>query len=211
LFQVNVAQEPGAYSGHAVTTSEPTMRSTHPSSDRPAATTSRDGFDVLDACHRQTLAMLDQLTTLVSRLETGGGADAQARAMAKEIVQFFSTTARQHHEDEERHVFPKLVTNAESQIVQAVLRLQQDHNWLEEDWMELSPHLDAIASGQSWYDLDLLREGVEIFAALSHEHVALEEACIYPQARERLGRGERLKMGREMHARRRAQREARSS
>lgn len=183
------------------------MRSAQSASKRPAAKASRDGFDVLDACHRQTLAMLDQLDALVTRLASGGP-DAQARTMAKEIVQFFSTTARQHHEDEERHVFPKLATHADPQVVQAVLRLQQDHNWLEEDWMELSPHLDAIAGGQSWYDPDVLREGVEVFSALSHDHVALEEACIYPQARARLADGERLEMGREMAARRRAQRAA---
>jgi hemerythrin-like domain-containing protein len=181
----------------------------HHPSERPAATTSRDGFGILDACHQQTLAMLDQLAALVSRLDSVGP-DAKARAMAKEIDAFFSTTARTHHVDEERHIFPKLALCDDPQIVQAVLRLQQDHNWLEEDWMEISPHIAAIANGQSWFDPDVLRAGAEVFISLSRDHVALEEACIYPQARQRLGRVERLEMGREMAARRRAQREARS-
>jgi hypothetical protein len=43
-------------------------------------------FDVLDACHRQAVAMLARLSDLVS----------------EEIIWFFSQTARQHHEDEER-------------------------------------------------------------------------------------------------------------
>lgn len=128
--------------------------------------------------------------------------------MAAEIVHFFSTTARQHHEDEERHVFPKLMASGDPEIVLAVLRLQQDHGWLQEDWMELSPQLDAVAAGQSWHDLDALREGVEVFIALSHDHIALEESCIYPQARARLRASERREMEREMAARRRAQREA---
>ena len=68
--------------------------------------------------------------------------------------------------------------------------------------MELSPHLDAIAGGQSWYDVDLLREGTEVFTALSRDHIALEEACIYPEARARLGDRERREMDREMAARR---------
>lgn len=180
------------------------------SSDRSTAVVSRDGFDVLDVCHRQTLAMLDQLTALVSHLESIGP-DEQARAMAKQIVQFFSTTARQHHEDEERHIFPKLAIGGDPDTVQALLRLQQDHNWLEEDWMEISPQVDAVANGQSWYDPDVLREAVEVFVALSRDHIALEEGYIYPQAREQLGRQERVEMGREMSARRRAQRAARSS
>jgi hypothetical protein len=94
-------------------------------------------------------------------------------------------------------------------VVQAVLRLQQDHNWIEEDWMELSAHLEALAAGQSWWDPALLREGSDVFIALLHDHVALEEACIYPEARARMQLAERQTMGREMAARRRARRAAR--
>ena len=60
-------------------------------------------------------------------------------------------------------------------------------------------------------DLDTLREGVEIFAALSRDHIALEESIIYPEARTRLLASERQEMGREMAARKRAQRQATSS
>jgi hemerythrin-like domain-containing protein len=125
------------------------------------------------------------------------------------VVRFFSTTARQHHEDEERHVFPKALAGSDAEIVQAVLRLQEDHSWLEEDWLELSPHLNALAAGHSLWDQDFLRDGTEVFVALSHDHMALEESCVYPQARARLQAGERHEMGREMAARRRAQRQQR--
>jgi hemerythrin-like domain-containing protein len=175
--------------------------------DKPEVAIPDDGFEVLDACHRQTLATLGKLSALVSGLDSAGP-DAQARATAAEIVSYFSTVARQHHEDEERHVFPKMLSSSDPEIVQAVLRLQQDHHWLEQDWSELAPMLDAMAAGQTWYDLDTLREGVEVFVALSHDHVDLEESCIYPQARARLRAGERREMGREMAARRHGQREA---
>jgi hemerythrin-like domain-containing protein len=95
-----------------------------------------------------------------------------------------------------------MLIRGDADTVQAVLRLQQDHHWLEEDWIEISPQLDAVANGQSWYDIDVLREGIEIFTSLSHEHVTLEESCIYPQARAQLGAGERLAMAREMDTRR---------
>src|SRR5436190_1877786 len=52
--------------------------------------------------------------------------------------------------------------------------------------------------------LSALVEGVEIFVALSHEHVALEESCIYPQARVRFDSAALQRMGREMAERRRA-------
>jgi len=171
---------------------------------RPAAASrGMDAFRALHSCHGQTLGALTTLEALVVRLEREG-LDAEARAMAAEIVHHFSTVCRQHHEDEERHVLSKLALSADQEIVQAVLRLQQDHDWLEEDWMELSPHLEAVAAGRPWYDVEVLREGVAAFSALSLDHIELEESLIYPQARACLGSDERRAMGREMAARRRA-------
>jgi hemerythrin-like domain-containing protein len=173
---------------------------------KPAeAATTLDGFEVLDDCHARMLAALDDLRTLAQRLEFLG-ADAEARTMAREIGSFFSVVARQHHEDEERHVFPKLLTGGEADIQQAVLRLQQDHGWIEEDWLEISPQLDALAMGMSSYDVDELKAAIEVFVALTQEHIALEESLIYPKARGTLLPLERVEMAREMAARRRAAR-----
>ena len=178
------------------------ISTTHDTSSATTAAAADDGFEMLDACHIQTVFTLGKLTALVSRLGSAG-ADPEARAMAGEIAAFFSGTARQHHQDEELFVFPKLLASGDAEIVQAVMRLQQDHAWLEEDWLELAPQVDAVACGQAWYDLDSLREGVEIFTELSRDHMALEESLIYPEARTRLLAGERQEMGREMAARRR--------
>jgi hemerythrin-like domain-containing protein len=176
-----------------------------PDDPRPPAPGDHDGFGVLDACHRQTVVALDRLEILVDRLESGE-VDAQAKALASEVVEHFSTVARQHHQDEERHVFPRLASSADAETVQAVLRLQQDHYWLEEDWLEMWPHLDAVACGRTSFDLDVLREATAVFVALSRDHIALEESLLYPQARALIGAGERRDMGREMAARRRAER-----
>ncbi len=161
-----------------------------------------DGFQALDACHRQTLFTLGKLSALVSRLRQLGP-DPHARHMAAEIINYFSTTARRHHEDEELHVFPRLLLDADPEMVQDIQRLQQDHGWLEQDWRELSTLLDAVANGQSRYDIDALEDAVRVFIALSHDHIALEETCIYPEARVRLDVEQRSEMGREMAARRR--------
>jgi hemerythrin-like domain-containing protein len=177
----------------------------HPPHDRRPSAGAHDGFEVLDACHRQTVVALDRLESLVERLQ-GGDVDPEARALAAEVMEHFSTVARQHHQDEERHVFPKLASSADAEIVQAVLRLQQDHYWLEEDWLEISPHIDSVACGQASFDADVLREATAVFVALSRDHIALEESLLYPQARAVIGSGERREMGREMAARRRAER-----
>jgi len=161
----------------------------------PAASTT-SAFGVLDECHRQTLAALDKLEAIVDRIEAG--ADPSTRMLAAEVVRHFSMTARQHHEDEERHVFPKLLANADAETEQTIRRLQQDHHWLDEDWHELEPHLDAIARGQNWYDIAFLRDGVTVFSALSRDHIELEETFLYPEARARTGAVEAEAMGREM-------------
>ena len=109
-----------------------------------------------------------------------------AQATAKEIHAFFAGGARQHHVDEEQFVFPSLLSSGNAELVQHIQRLQQDHGWLEEDWIELSPQLQAVSEGYSWYNLDELRHSVSVFAALYHDHIGLEESLVYPEAR-RLG------------------------
>ena len=159
------------------------------------------GFDVLDICHRHTVVALGKLAALVTTLR-GGGVDADARTLAREVHAHFEGDARLHHEDEERHVFPALLDRGDAGIVQAVQRLRQDHRWLEQNWREIGPRLDAIADGQSWVEVDALREAVQVFTALSHDHIALEEAYIYPQVRHRLPDRAQRDMDREMAERR---------
>jgi hemerythrin-like domain-containing protein len=177
----------------------------HPARD-PAAQVD-EAFSVLDQCHRHTLRMLDKLSKLVASLELEG-ATPEVRATAAKIAEFFSTTAREHHKDEERHVFPALLEGGKPEVVEAVLRLQRDHDWLEEDWFDVAPHVLAVVRGQRPHDINALREGVSALAALYQDHIELEESFIYPQARRCIAETRRRAMGREMAARRRALRAA---
>lgn len=142
-------------------------------------------FEALDACHREVMSHLQLLERLVHHLAQQG-VDPEARRLAHAVTAFFSSTAHQHHADEERAVFPALLAGSDVDLIQHVRRLQQDHGWLEEDWRELALQLGAVADGYSWYDLDSLRHGVEVFTALYHDHIALEESLIYPEARRAL-------------------------
>jgi hemerythrin-like domain-containing protein len=141
-------------------------------------------FEALDRTHAQVLQVLTQFDRLLGHLDDNG-ADAVAQASAKEIHAFFAGGARQHHVDEEQFVFPPLLASGDAELVQHIQRLQQDHGWLEEDWLELAPQIEAIAQGYSWYDLATLRSALPIFTALYQEHIALEESLIYPEAKRR--------------------------
>ena len=150
---------------------------------RPAAPP-LPSFESLDRTHRQVMQMLAQLTQLVDQVQANG-IDDSARLLATQICQFFDDTARAHHAAEEQLVFPSLLDSGDADLVQHVRRLQQDHGWLEEDWLELGPHLQAVGQGQGWYDLDVLRSAVPVFTDLYREHIALEETIVYPASRSR--------------------------
>ena len=158
-------------------------------------------FDSLDVCHRQTALALGRLAALITRL-SGGDPDGDARELARGILDHFNGELREHHRDEELHVFPALAATADAGVEDTLARLRQDHAWIEQDWVELAPHVDAIANGQSWFDLDVLREGAAIFTSLCHAHVALEESMIYPQARHALSSPQLRAMRDEMVRRR---------
>lgn len=148
---------------------------------RPAIATP-DEFQALDQTHREVQATLARFSELLDHVDENGP-DETARRAAGEIRAFFEDHARQHHTDEERLVFPGLLASGDAGLVQHVMRLQQDHGWLEEDWRELSPQLEAMEHGYNWYDLAMLRQALPVFAALYAEHILLEETVVYPAAK----------------------------
>lgn len=159
-------------------------------------------FDVLDATHQQIIEALQQMQALIQHLRQAG-VDGHARDTAKSLFQFFMNTARQHHLDEEKHVFPQLINSGDDALVQTTLRLQQDHGWIEEDWLELAPQIESISAGYNWYNLEQLEHAVPVFMALYQDHMRLEESLIYPEAKARISSWDLSGMGREMAARRR--------
>lgn len=162
-------------------TNAPTARAPRPS--RPPAPELPE-FDQLDRTHREAMQTLEAFEELLAHLDDHGP-DEVARASARRIMAFFSGPGRDHHAQEEKHVFPSLLLSSDVELVQHVRRLQQDHGWIEEDWRELSPQIEAIANGDTWYDLAVLRLALPVFTSLHREHIALEEALVYPEAKRR--------------------------
>ena len=136
----------------------------------------------LDAYHAQVRSYLDRLAALATRVENEQlGAETGTEAVA--IEAFFSGSMREHHRVEEAGVFPVLLAGSDAELVEVVRTLQQDHGWMEQNWLELAPQLRAIAQGNAWVDPAEFMHGAEIFLELSYGHAALEEAVVYPHAR----------------------------
>lgn len=139
-------------------------------------------FEALDACHREMQAHLAALAELARHIEAHG-VDAQAQQQAGAIEAFFSSTSRQHHAEEEKNVFAPLMLSGNAELTVAVRTLQQDHGWIEENWIELAPELRAIASGNNWFEPTEFQHNVAVFLELCLGHIALEETLIYPEAK----------------------------
>lgn len=149
-----------------------------------AAPANFTGFEALDACHLQIQQHLLELAALARTIEAEG-VTAQTQRQAQTIEAFFSSTSRQHHQDEERNVFPPLLAGGDEVLRTAVRTLQQDHGWIEENWLELGPLLRAIAEGNNWYQDAEFQHAVQVFVELLEGHIALEESLIYPESKAR--------------------------
>ncbi|MBL8390184.1 MAG: hemerythrin domain-containing protein [Hydrogenophaga sp.] len=158
-------------------------------------------FDFLDNTHRDIQLQVRQLHALVDAIEADGLNQAN-RALARSVVDYFNHEARQHHLDEEKHIFPSLLASQDAEVVQATEHLIQDHGWLEENWIQIAPSLEAATSGNLWFDPAELRHALEVFEALYLDHILLEESIAYPEAKKRLQGLDTLGMGREMARRR---------
>lgn len=144
-----------------------------------------DQFKALDACHQQIHQQLAELADLLGRLDTESDSP-HCRQKAQTIEAFFSEVGRPHHAEEEKNIFPMLLASDNAELVQAVRTLQQDHGWIEQNWLELAPMLRAIAQGEDWADMAELKHNAEVFVSLCHDHIVLEESLIYPEAKARL-------------------------
>ena len=139
-------------------------------------------FEALDTCHRQIQLHLADLQRMALHMESAGLNEAD-RKLAGEIQEFFSHAAREHHEMEEKQVFPPLLASGNAELVEAVRSLQQDHGFLEENWIELGPQLRGIAEGNDWFDVAEFQHNVALYLALMSGHIALEESLIYPESK----------------------------
>ena len=158
-------------------------------------------FEFLDSTHKDIQVQVRQLHLLVDAIESNGLNPAN-RALARQVLDYFNHEARQHHLDEEKNIFPALLASQDAEIVKATEHLIQDHGWLEENWLQIEPSLEAATGGNLWFDPAELRHALEVFEALYLDHILLEESIAYPEAKKRLVGIDTIGMGREMARRR---------
>ncbi len=159
------------------------------------------GFDdplaVLQACHQRMLAQCDVLQKLPAHVAVNG-VDEQARSALRRVVTYFSTSALQHHQDEEQDLFP-LLKRQSLELAERVDRLQQDHRRLDDLWGQLLPLLKAPAARGESPDF---ASRAAAFCDACREHIQVENDELLSLAQQSLSRSQLQGLGRAMARRR---------
>lgn len=158
-------------------------------------------FEMLSACHERMQRMLVLLQKLREHMAQHGG-DEQARLAARDVGRYFDQAAPHHHRDEELHVFPPLIAQADPSTLALVGRLQHDHLLMESRWVQARRVLAQVAEG-NLQQLSLQdRVALEAFAGLYADHLLAEEQVAYPAAAALIEPAGVAAMGQEMARRR---------
>jgi hemerythrin-like domain-containing protein len=159
------------------------------------------GFDqplaLLRACHTKILAHCDLLEQLVAILGNAGK-EEETRGAARQVMTYFSTSARLHHQDEEIDLFP-LLTRQSLKMADLVHGLKQEHRELDVLWETLAADLKRLPDVT---DHAALAARVHAFCELNRRHARRENMEFLPRAESSLS-GRQLKdIGAAMAARR---------
>lgn len=153
-------------------------------------------------CHASIVEYLDPLGEMNTLL----AAARLARERASATVEVFEHMIVNHHEEEERELFPAVCKAAtvgpeRDQVVTMTQRLAADHRQIEAHWKAIRPGLERIAAGDT-EALDL--EAVLRLVTGYQTHAHFEETRFLPLASRILQRHdpELAQLGYALHIRR---------
>jgi iron-sulfur cluster repair protein YtfE (RIC family) len=159
-------------------------------------------LEMLAACHGRVERQCATLKRLAPHLAQHG-ADDQARTAAANVMRYFDTAARHHHEDEEKDLFPALIESMAGSDAVCLREMTEglcaDHRLLEAKWRNLRGVLQRVAAGET---VVLSAAEVEAFTGAYARHIAREEAELLPMAARLLSDGALAQVGRAMRERR---------
>jgi len=169
--------------------------------DEKALPETLPGFDqplaLLRACHTKILAHCELLEHLVANLGDTGK-ETENRSAARQVMTYFSTSARLHHKDEEIDLFPLLMRQS-LKLADLVHGLKQEHMELDTLWESIAADLKRL---QDVTDRAALADRVHAFCELNRRHVRRENMEFLPRAESILSSQQLKDLGAAMAARR---------
>ncbi len=159
------------------------------------------GFDeplaLLRACHNKIVAHCELIEEIVSALQ-GNNEDLDTRQAARQVITYFTSSARQHHEDEEKDLFPLLIRQS-LKLADLVNGLKQEHRTLDELWAAIEPELRRMPEPAN---PNAFIAAASAFCNLNREHVIRENTDFLPVAQNSLSSQQIKDLGRAMAQRR---------
>ena len=149
-----------------------------------------DPMEHLLACHRRIEQRLESLELVAANFETKPD---EAREALNAAIKYFDTNGAWHTEDEEKSVFPRILSALEEDEMEFVELLGEQHRGAEACYAKLK----AAAS----FD-ESFRGVVAEFCALYREHIATEESLLITIGRKYLSAGQLTEISAEMKQRR---------
>ena len=166
------------------------------------STTPEAPLEMLSACHARIERQCATLRRLVPHLQTHG-ADEEARTAADNVIRYFDSSTKHHHEDEEKDLFPALLESMAGSdpvcLRELTEALTAEHRALDADWRRVRASLTQIAAGTSAH---LGPDDVEALVSRYERHIAREEQELLPMAARLLGDEDVARIGKAMRARR---------
>jgi hemerythrin-like domain-containing protein len=144
-------------------------------------------IDLFARCHEGILTHLQALAGLPALVS----AASRARSTAAETLRFFRAVVYEHHQEEERELFPAVLASArpgdEKDQVQAIVeRLMREHRKIEAAYGLIEPGLKDAAKGQP----DSRLQPLEVAALVTayEAHARFEETVFLPLSQQILSR-----------------------
>jgi hemerythrin-like domain-containing protein len=137
-------------------------------------------------CHAGILTKMDALAEMPAL----AAAITRARELATETLDYFHNAVLEHHQDEERELFPAVYASAtrgdeRNHVKTMTDLLTAEHRIIEAAWAGLKPEFEKAAKGKP---CDIPPEGVARLVQLYRSHAAYEEDKFLPMAHAILGR-----------------------
>jgi len=159
------------------------------------------GFDqplaLLRACHTRMLDHCELLEQLVAHLNDDT-IDAETGSAARSVMAYFSSSALQHHQDEEDDLFP-LLARQSLKLADLIHSLRQEHAELDGLWKVLEPELMRFPDVA---DRTAFTTNAGRYCEISRQHVRRENMEFLPLAESSLSRAQLQDIGAAMAERR---------
>ncbi len=152
----------------------------------PSSTPKDEPVQDFSNCHIGIVKKLEMLGELPALLEPA----ARARDIAEKAVDFFREAIFEHHLDEERELFPAVLSSATTgqeyeHVKSLVKRLTDEHRVLEGLWKRLESGLKKVAKGLA---CDISAAEIQALVTQYKAHAEFEEQAFLPLSQTILGR-----------------------